>query len=104
MSSPEPAVTVVYARPERQWEVRVRLREGMTAEEVVRASGLVRERPEIATQPLLLGIYGRRVEGDQVLRDGDRVEIYRPLRFDPREARRNAARAARSGPRTRGSR
>jgi len=55
---------------------------------------------------LPLGIFGRRVEGAQPLRAGDRVEIYRPLKFDPREARRKAAQAARTarrpGPAARG--
>ena len=63
----------------------------MTAEEAVRASGLLEEFPELAGQALALGIYGRRVDGTQVLRAGDRVEIYRPLKVDPRDARRRAA-------------
>jgi len=100
MSSPEPAVEVVYARPARQRVVRVTLREAMTAHEAVQVSGIVREFPELAQQTLLLGIYGRRVAGTHPLRDGDRVEIYRPLRFDPRDARRKAAQVARSAKRS----
>jgi putative ubiquitin-RnfH superfamily antitoxin RatB of RatAB toxin-antitoxin module len=95
MSGPEPAVEVVYALPQRQRVVSVPLREGMTAEQAVQASAILADFPELAEQPLLLGIYGRRVEGTERLRDGDRVEIYRPLKFDPREARRRAAQAAR---------
>lgn len=101
MSGPDASVEVVYALPERQRVVRVPLREGMTALEAVEQAGLAREFPELAGRELLLGIYGRRVEASQPLRDGDRVEIYRQLRFDPRDARRRAARAARPG---RGSR
>jgi putative ubiquitin-RnfH superfamily antitoxin RatB of RatAB toxin-antitoxin module len=96
MSSREPAVEVVYALPGRQRVVRVELREGMTAQEAVRASGLTDEFPEIGAGPLLLGIFGRRVEGKQPLKDGDRVEIYRQLKFDPRDARRRAAHEART--------
>ena len=96
MSSPEPTVEVVYALPERQRVVQLALRAGMTADEAVTASGLAGEFPEIGTRPLLLGIFGRRVDGTQPLRDGDRVEIYRELKFDPREARRRAAHGARS--------
>jgi hypothetical protein len=103
MSSPEPAVEVVYARPDRQRVVRVPLREGLTASEAVLAAGLAQEFPELASQPLLLGIFGRRVQGTQPLRAGDRVEVYRPLKFDPRDARRKAAQAARPGGRPRSS-
>jgi putative ubiquitin-RnfH superfamily antitoxin RatB of RatAB toxin-antitoxin module len=95
MCNPEPTVEVVYALPDRQRVVRVPLHEGMTALEAVQAAGLVAEFPELAAGDAALGVFGRRVEGTQVLCDGDRVEIYRPLRFDPREARRKAARAAR---------
>jgi putative ubiquitin-RnfH superfamily antitoxin RatB of RatAB toxin-antitoxin module len=66
----------------------------MTALEAVEASGLITEFPELAGCELPLGIYGCRVESGQSLRDGDRVEIYRPLRLDPREARRRSVQAA----------
>jgi hypothetical protein len=95
MSAPDPAVEVVYALPDRQRVVRVPLAEGMTAEQAVQASAILAEFPELAAKERILGIYGRRVEGTQRLRDGDRVEIYRPLRFDPRDARRKAAQAER---------
>ena len=63
----------------------------MTAAQAVRASGLLEEFPELGCQVLALGIYGRRVDPGHLLRAGDRVEIYRPLKVDPREARRRAA-------------
>jgi hypothetical protein len=95
MSGPEPAVEVAYARADRQWVVRVPLQDGLTALAAVQASGLLEECPELAGQPLILGIHGQRVDGAAVLRDADRVEIYRPLRNDPRDARRRAAQSAR---------
>jgi len=95
MYGPEPAVEVVYALPDRQRVVSVPLREGMTAEQAVQASAILAEFPELAAESRVLGIHGRRVEGTQRLRDGDRVEIYRPLKFDPRDARRKAAQVAR---------
>jgi putative ubiquitin-RnfH superfamily antitoxin RatB of RatAB toxin-antitoxin module len=101
MSEPEPSVEVAYALPDRQRVVRVALREGMTALEAVRAAALEQEFPELARSAPVLGIFGRRVEATQLLRDGDRVEIYRPLKFDPREARRQAARDARPSGRSR---
>jgi hypothetical protein len=96
MPGPEPSVEVAYARADRQWVVRMPLREGLTALGAVQASGLLEECPELAERPLLLGIYGERVDEARLLRDGDRVELYRPLRNDPREMRRRAAQAARS--------
>lgn len=94
-SVPEPPrIEVVYALPGRQRVVCLALREGMTALEAVEASGLIAEFPELAGRELPLGIYGVRVEPAHPLHDGDRVEIYRLLHFDPREARRRAVQAA----------
>jgi putative ubiquitin-RnfH superfamily antitoxin RatB of RatAB toxin-antitoxin module len=84
-------VEVVYASPARQRVVSVPLTEGLTALDAVRASGILEDAPEIDPGELALGIWGRRVDGSQRLRADDRVEIYRPLRRDPREARRQAA-------------
>lgn len=97
MANPrESKVEVVYARPERQRVVVLPLLAGMTARQAVDASGLGREFPEICGRPLELGIFGRRVEADRALVDGDRVEIYRALPDDPKERRRR--RAAEAGP------
>ena len=97
-----PGIEVAYARAERQRVVRLPLERPMSAEEAVRASGLLDEFPELAGQVLALGIFGRRVDGRHVLRDGDRVEIYRPLKVDPREARRMAIRPVGRDQRKRG--
>jgi len=89
---PEPSVVeVVYASPARQRIVSVPLTEGLTALEAVRASGILDEARELEAGELVLGIWGRRVDASQRLRADDRVEIYRSLRCDPREARRQAA-------------
>jgi putative ubiquitin-RnfH superfamily antitoxin RatB of RatAB toxin-antitoxin module len=85
------AVEVVYALRDRQHVSRVRHADGMTAIEVVEASGLLNVFPELAGNRLDLGVYGRVVQETQVLLPGDRVEIYRPLTADPREARRRLA-------------
>lgn len=87
----EPAVEVVYASPARQRVVTVPLTKGLTALGAVHASGIFGEAPELDAGELALGIWGRRVSASQPLRADDRVEIYRPLRRDPREARRQAA-------------
>ena len=91
-------VEVVYALPDRQRVVMLELPvEGLTAAQAVERSGLLREFPQIAEHPLVLGIYGAVCAPDHALRAGDRVEILRPLRHDPRELRRE--RAAASSPR-----
>ena len=87
-----PAVEVVYAEPAVQRVVRDAHAPGMTAEQAVRASGLLEELPAIAAGELVLGVFGVRVDGTQVLEPGDRVEICRPLERDPRERRRELAR------------
>ena len=63
------------------------LAEGATAREAVAASGMP-ARHGLDAERLKLGIAGRRVSPEQRLRDGDRVEILRPLAADPNEARR----------------
>jgi putative ubiquitin-RnfH superfamily antitoxin RatB of RatAB toxin-antitoxin module len=86
-------VEVVYALPDRQRIVTLALpEEGLTAQAAVERSGLQDEFPELRDRRLVLGIYGEVCAPDRPLRDRDRVEIYRPLRVDPREQRR--ARAA----------
>jgi uncharacterized protein len=92
MSVPEEqAVEVAYALPDRQAVVRVKFVAGMTALGAVEASGLQQSHEELRNRPLDLGIYGRPVSPSELLRDGDRVEIYRPLKADPREVRRRLA-------------
>lgn len=89
-------VQVACARPGKQ---RIRCLEvpvGTTAREAVHHAGLAAEFPEIDANAAPLGVYGRHVDDGYVLRDGDRVEVYRPLAIDPREARRQRARARRS--------
>ena len=87
---------VASARSDRQWVVPVVLPEGATAVDALRSSQLTTLCPEIDPENAVLGIFGKVVAADQRLRDGDRVEIYRPLSADPREARRARVKAARS--------
>jgi len=84
-------IEVAYARPDRQRLVTVELAAGATARDAVRESGLAVEFPEIDSERAPLGVFGRACSGDTVLRAGDRVEIYRPLQIDPKEARRKRA-------------
>lgn len=80
-------VEVVYALAGRGDAVAVELPAGSTAADAVRASGLLLRHPEVDLARLKLGIYGRAVPARAELKDGDRVEIYRPLAVSPNEAR-----------------
>jgi uncharacterized protein len=99
----EATIEIVYALPERQRVVRLVLpATGLTAAAAVERSGLLDEFPELRERPLMLGIFGTICAPEHALRDRDRVEIYRPLRVDPRAQRRErAARTARSSGRKR---
>ena len=89
-------VEVAYAEPDRQRVVVLELPPaGLTAGQAVERSGLTLEFPAIATRPLVLGIYGKVCDAGRALRDGDRVEIYRPLPSDPRAQRRERVAGAR---------
>jgi putative ubiquitin-RnfH superfamily antitoxin RatB of RatAB toxin-antitoxin module len=93
MATPDPAiqVEVVYALPERQVMLQLNLAAGTTAEQAVKFSEISRLFPGIDLSRNKLGIFGKLVGPDRVLRDGDRVEIYRPLALDPKDTRRKRA-------------
>ena len=86
-------VEVVYALPYEQAVIAVTLSPGATVDDAIEVSGLL-ERFSGA-RGLPSGIHGRIVAGDTRLQDGDRVEIYRPLTADAKQARRGRARKAR---------
>eukprot|EP01137_Pigoraptor_chileana_P004872 Opistho-2@2736 len=74
----------------------VMLAEGSTVLQALQASGLMERHPEIDLAVLRVGVWGRLCPVDELLREGDRVEIYRPLTVDPKEARRLRYRRQRS--------
>ena len=84
-------VEVVYARPERQEVANLSLPAGSTAGQAIEASGLLAKHPEIDLVTNKLGVYAKLAKVDTVLRDRDRVEIYRPLLADPKEVRKQRA-------------
>ena len=90
-SAPELHIEVVYARPDRQAVKSVRLPPGSRVAAAITASGLLTDFPEIDLGVNRIGVYAEPVELDTMLEDGDRVEIYRPLLADPKEARRRRA-------------
>lgn len=84
-------IEVCYALPEKQEIVKLDLPEGALLEQAVRASDLCSKYPEISLEQGKFGIYGKISRLDTALREGDRVEIYRPLIADPKEVRRKRA-------------
>jgi putative ubiquitin-RnfH superfamily antitoxin RatB of RatAB toxin-antitoxin module len=81
-------VRVIYALPDLQVAVDVPLEAGLTAQEAVARSRLPERYPEIDERPLVLGLFGQRIELERVVAPGDRIEICRPLVRDPRDLRR----------------
>ena len=84
-------VEVVLAMPERQLLVQVELPTGSTLRDAIEASSVVESFDEFELNLDRVGIFGKKAPPDQVLSDGDRVEIYRPLLADPKESRRQRA-------------
>ena len=94
-------VTVVYSPAARQLhEIQLVVPEGTTAWQALAHSGVPSLFPHLKLSTAVLGIWGRKSAPDQVLRDQDRIEIYRPLTVDPKVARRE--RFAKQGARTTG--
>ena len=84
-------VQVVYATPLAIWQRSLEQPAGATALEVLRASGLLQAYPDLTQAPFAMGVFGQVCEDQHVLMDGDRLEVYRPLEFDPLESRRRRA-------------
>jgi putative ubiquitin-RnfH superfamily antitoxin RatB of RatAB toxin-antitoxin module len=90
------AVSVACAQAERQTVIPLELPAGTTAGEALERSGVFARHPGLDPAACAVGIFGREVPRGYVLRDGDRVEVLRPLTDDPRERRRRLARTGRS--------
>lgn len=84
-------VEVVYALPERQPIIKLKLPEGATVGDAIRRSGVLEAFPTIDLAVNKVGIFSKLVKLDETVRDRDRVEIYRPLIADPKEVRRKRA-------------
>jgi hypothetical protein len=84
----ESTVEVLYALRDEQAIVVLPYEPGLTAAAAVEHSGLLERYPEIRMQPRVFGIFGVEVAHEHALEPGDRVEICRPLKADPRDMRR----------------
>ena len=81
-------IEIVYALPDRQVLLSLDVTDGATVADVIAGSGLAQRFPDVDFGSLQTGVWGRPVERDRRVREGDRVELYRPLEIDPKEARR----------------
>jgi putative ubiquitin-RnfH superfamily antitoxin RatB of RatAB toxin-antitoxin module len=84
-------IEVVYAMPDVQMLLKRSVPAGTTVADAIRASGMLDKHPEIDLDRNKLGIFGKLTKPDALLRDKDRIEIYRPLIADPKEVRRKRA-------------
>lgn len=97
-------VSVAYAEPHRQWLVPVRLPPGSTVLAAIERSGLRGEIPGLHVNDHRVGIFGKPCTLATLLREGDRVELYRALLCDPKEVRRQRAEAGKPADRKPGGR
>lgn len=79
-------IEVAYALPEKQYLLTEEVQEGCTVGQALEASELLQELPDLNIDKV--GIFGRPVDKETILREGDRIEVYRPLKADPRDRRR----------------
>ena len=84
-------VEVAYALPRRQLIIPLQVPLGTTVLEAVLLSGITDRFKDLDPHQCQIGIFGDVIDPNQPLDDGQRVEIYRPLRADPREVRRQLA-------------
>ncbi|HHR5884277.1 RnfH family protein [Providencia sp. JGM181] len=84
-------IEVTYALPEKQFLLSVKVAEGTTIEDAIIASGILTLRSDIDLKKNKVGIYSRPAKLGDVVQEGDRIEIYRPLIADPKELRRKRA-------------
>ncbi len=85
------SVDVVYAIRQKQDIVSLKVAEGTTVRQAIEASGVLEKYPEIDLSKNKLGVFAKLAKPDAMLRDRDRVEIYRPLIADPKEVRKQRA-------------
>ncbi len=89
-------VEVVYALPERQQLVTLVVEVGTTVQQAIDKSSLAELFPERDIDSCRVGIWGHLVDREQPLQHGDRIELYRELLIDPRDARRSLATTGRT--------
>ena len=91
MDNKQITVEVAYANPDKQTIIAIEVPEGTTVSEAIQLSNIIAEFPDIDLETAKTGVFGKMAKTDKVLRNKDRVEIYRKLIADPKESRRQQA-------------
>jgi len=91
MSDNKITIELVYALPHEQTLLKLEVPASTTIADAIKLSGLIEKYPEIDLLKGKFGLYGKLSKVDTVLREKDRIEIYRPLIADPKEVRRKRA-------------
>ena len=86
-------VEIAYAKLNEQALITVQTQCGISAKDAIMQSGIIHNFPEITLDTTPIGIFGKVIPWDHILKSGDRVEIYRPLIADPKEQRKRKAAA-----------
>lgn len=97
MVRPKIQIEVAYASLERQEMLSVQVLPGTTVREAIELSGILQLFPEINLTKQKVGVFSKQRELTDVVRAGERIEIYRPLTIDPKEARRAKAKQKAAG-------
>jgi putative ubiquitin-RnfH superfamily antitoxin RatB of RatAB toxin-antitoxin module len=84
-------IEVAYASPNQQKILTVLMKEGDTIEAAIKKSGILNLFPQIDLKTQSVGIFSKRKKLTDMVKEGDRIEIYRALLIDPKEARRSKA-------------
>ena len=87
---------VIFALPDEQHLIHVRLGVGATVRDAITQSGILQRYPQIDLQHAKVGVFNRLCRLDQLVNAGDRIEIYRPLKIDPMDKRRKRAKVQRT--------
>lgn len=90
-------IEVAYALPDRCWRVALALPAGARVADALAAADLPSKVPGLVVDPAMLAVFGRTATLETPLHDGDRVEVLRPLRADPKQARRERAKSGGKG-------
>lgn len=96
MNSDQITVEVAYARPDKQLILVIQGESGLTLLQAAEKSGITNHFPEIDLATAKMGIFSKLEKPDTLLKDGDRVEIYRALIADPKVARKKKAAASKA--------
>lgn len=90
-------IEVVYARPDKQMLLSVEVPLGTTISQAIELSGMLTHFPEINLEHQKVGVFSKKRELSDVIHAGERIEIYRPLTIDPKDARRAKAKTKAAG-------